>query len=341
MTLTALPNRVALLDRLAVALAHTERSCDVLALLFCDLDGFKVYNDALGHLAGDALLERLAGAFAAAVGQTGTAYRMGGDEFCALIRREPGAVAALQAASVASSLADSGSGWKVSASHGVVALPQEAQSAGAALRLADQRMYAMKRRGRPPTEEQLRSVLLSALDERLDDLRRHSADVARLAGEVAATLELPDHERAAIELAASLHDIGKMAVPDGVLSKPGPLSEAEWAFVRMHPQVGARIMRSAPSLRAAADLVEASHERVDGTGYPAGLRGDQVPLGARIVSVCDAFDAMVSGRPYEPARSVSAAIRELKSNAGTQFDPMVVDRLVKLVSTGASLSAVA
>ena len=132
-----------------------------------------------------------------------------------------------------------------------------------------------------------------------------------------------------------------MAVPDGVLSKPGPLSEAEWAFVRMHPQVGARIMRSAPSLRAAADLVEASHERVDGTGYPAGLRGDQVPLGARIVSVCDAFDAMVSGRPYEPARSVSAAIRELKSNAGTQFDPMVVDRLVKLVSTGASLSAVA
>ena len=156
-------------------------------------------------------------------------------------------------------------------------------------------------------------------------------EVAALADAVGAKLGLGTAERRAVERAARLHDVGKMAVPDAILDKEGALDDEEWAFMRRHTLVGERILAAAPSLAPVAELVRASHERVDGTGYPDGLKGDEIPVGARIVAVCDAYDAMISERAYRPPRSPEEAIAELRRAAGTQFDPQVVEAFCAVV----------
>ncbi len=149
-------------------------------------------------------------------------------------------------------------------------------------------------------------------------------DVARLAMGVATRLKLEGEELDEVVRAAELHDVGKMAIPDEVLGKPGPLTKEEWAFVRQHTIIGERILSAAPALLPVAKLVRSSHERFDGSGYPDGLGGDAIPLGARIVAVCDAFHAMTSVRAYRPAIQVDDALAELRACAGSQFDPDVV-----------------
>jgi HD-GYP domain-containing protein (c-di-GMP phosphodiesterase class II) len=135
-----------------------------------------------------------------------------------------------------------------------------------------------------------------------------------------------------VRQAAALHDLGKLAVPDAILEKPGPLSEQEWEFIRQHTIIGERMLTVAPALGRAARLIRASHERFDGTGYPDGLRGAEIPLGARIICACDAFDAMTSSRPYRPVPlSLVAAIGELRAGAGGQFDPEVVAVLAEVL----------
>jgi two-component system, cell cycle response regulator len=169
--------------------------------------------------------------------------------------------------------------------------------------------------------------------ERYPELGEHLDSVSELAGLVGSRLELAQDELTALVHAASLHDVGKIAVPDTILSKPGPLNDSEWQFIRQHTLIGERILSAAPALTDAARLVRASHERIDGTGYPDGLAGEEIPLGARIISVCDAFDAMTSPRPYRASPlSVEGAIAELRGNAGTQFDPRVVEVFCDIVA---------
>jgi two-component system, cell cycle response regulator len=300
---------------------HGETPSRVLALF--DLNGFKHYNYTYGHPAGDALLARLGRNLAQFAAARGTVYRMGGDEFCALLVRGREPVDVL-VRSAASALAAEGDGFSITASYGWVALPEEAADAAEAMRLADQRMYANKNSCRASAEEQSSGVLLTALVERNPDLGDHVNGVAELAEAVAASLGLSESEVEQVRIAAALHDVGKMAIPDAILSKPGPLDPEEWAFVRRHTLIGETIMHAAPALRAAARLVRSSHERFDGAGYPDGLVGEDVPLGSRIIFVCDAFDAMLSARPYSPPLPVDHALAELRRNAGTQFDPLVV-----------------
>jgi two-component system cell cycle response regulator len=174
-------------------------------------------------------------------------------------------------------------------------------------------------------------VLVQVMSER--HLGAHGqSGVARLAQLVTIELELPEFEASCTRLAAELHDIGKAAIPEEILSKPGPLDAEELQFIRRHTLVGERILRAAPSLVHAADLVRSSHEWVDGTGYPDGLRGDEIPLGARIIAVCDAFEAMTSQRPYRDAMIEEAALAELRRGAGTQFDAGIVDLVCQLVA---------
>jgi HD-GYP domain-containing protein (c-di-GMP phosphodiesterase class II) len=127
-----------------------------------------------------------------------------------------------------------------------------------------------------------------------------------------------------VERAAELHDIGKIAIPEAIVNKPGPLDADEWRFMRRHTLIGERMLSAAPGLHSAAKVVRSSHERFDGQGYPDGLSGEQIPLASRIIFVCDAFHAMTSDRPYEPAQSVDSALAELDRCAGSQFDPEVV-----------------
>ena len=325
--LTGLNNRRRLIGDLESVLASKRPA----ALAIFDLDGFKSYNDTFGHPAGDALLIRLANALAEALSGRGTSYRMGGDEFCVLAPVGPdGADDVIIAAERA--LSEHGEGFSISCSHGAVLLPQEAQDASTALHLADQRMYARKSSGRRSVGQQTTEVLVKLLAERYPELGEHLDGVAALAREVAQVLGIAGEELAVIEQAAALHDLGKVAVPDTILAKPGPLDEQEWEFIRQHTLIGERILSVAPALAPAARIVRASHERIDGTGYPDGLQGDEIPLAARVVCACDAYDAMVSSRPYRPtALSSDAAAAELRAGAGTQFDKRVVDVLLAVV----------
>ena len=316
--LTGLGNRRAL----AESIEELDGAPVVLALF--DLDGFKHYNDTFGHPAGDALLVRLGANLAACLERRGRAFRMGGDEFCVLI--EPGNDDPEQLVrSAAAALSESGDGFTIGCSFGSILLPQEATDPAEALRVADQRMYAQKHAGRMSAGRQSKDVLLTALTERSPDLGGHLSSVAELAERTARRLALPAEEVERIRLAGELHDAGKVAIPEAILAKPGPLSEDEWAFVRRHPLIGERIVRSAPSLSRVAELVRSTHERFDGQGYPDRLQADAIPLGSRIVAVCDAFDAMTAGRPYAAARTPEEALEELRRCAGTQFDPAVVE----------------
>jgi two-component system, cell cycle response regulator len=336
--LTGLPNRRALQLDLEEALA--ERTVRPAALVLFDLDGFKHYNDSFGHQAGDALLVRLGAALQRDIAGHGSAYRMGGDEFCALLAPGPDALMAL-VEPAAQALAEHGEGFSVTSSWGAVLLGEEANDPGEALRLADQRMYARKRGSRNSVGRQTTDVLLRALAERHPELDRHSCDVGLLAEATAARLGLEPDDVEAVRQAAQLHDIGKVAIPEAILHKPGPLDADEWTFMRRHSEIGERIIAEAPSLSRVAAMVRASHERFDGGGYPDGLAGAAIPLGARIVAVCDAFSAMVSERAYSPAIAPQDAERELRDCAGSQFDPTVVEAFCAIRATTAPLRAAA
>ena len=167
-------------------------------------------------------------------------------------------------------------------------------------------------------------MLVQVLAEREPELRRHMADVADLAAATGRELGLDPDALDVISRAAELHDIGKVAVPDDIINKPGPLDDVEWRIMRQHTLVGERILAAAPALAAVARLVRLSHEHWDGTGYPDQLAGDEIPIGARIIAVCDTYDAITSERAYAVARAHDSAIAELRRCAGSQFDPAVV-----------------
>jgi two-component system, cell cycle response regulator len=267
---------------------------------------------------------RLGGRLRGAVAGCGSAYRLGGDEFCTLVKLDDARLGDEVERAVAA-LNEQGEGFQVASSHGTVVMPAEAHDSARALQLADQRLYAQKGvRRRQATTRQVRDVLLQMVSERTPALRDHVDDVATLALGVGRRLGLRTHELHEVVRAAELHDIGKMAIPDAILEKPGPLDPSEWDFIRQHTVVGERMLHVAPALGGVAQLVRWSHERVDGAGYPDGLRGEEIPLGARIVAVCDAFHAMTSDRPYRGAKALEEALAELERCAGTQFDPDVV-----------------
>jgi HD-GYP domain-containing protein (c-di-GMP phosphodiesterase class II) len=270
------------------------------------------------------LLARLGGNLGRAIKPYGGAYRIGGDEFCVLVMTGASSAKTIIALAAAA-LSEQGEGFAIKASHGAVILPHEARDATLALKLADQRMYAHKEDRRSSATRQTRDILLQVLNEREPDLGNHLKGVARLAMGVGTRLDLMSDELDEVVRAAELHDVGKMAIPDEILHKPGPLSQAEWTFVRQHTIIGERILSAAPALLPVSKLVRASHEHWDGSGYPDGLARDAIPLGARIVAVCDAFDAMITSRPYRTAMSVHEALEELRACAGTQFDPAVVN----------------
>jgi len=320
--LTKLGNRRALVGDLAEELAGDGGQRELVLALF-DLDGFKQYNDTFGHPAGDALLARLGGRLLGAVADSGTAYRMGGDEFCVLVRPRSEEIDSF-VNRAAAALSDSGEGFQIECSFGVALLPSEASKTEDALQLADRRMYADKA-GRSSAGRQSADVLLEVINERSLDLRDHIEQVAIQASSTARELGVPEHQVAQIGVAAELHDIGKAAIPDAILNKPAPLDEAERQFIASHTVIGERIMLAAASLAPLAGMVRSSHERFDGGGYPDGLRGAQIPRGAAIIAVCDAFDAMVAGRPYRHRIPVKDALEELRRCSGSQFDPEVVD----------------
>lgn len=328
--LTGLFNRGKLIYDLDRLLSAEHPTPHLLAIL--DLDGFKAYNDAFGHPAGDALLIRLGRQLAGGVGEGGRAYRMGGDEFAMLI---PGSAAEATAAveAGAAALSEQGEGFKVTCSTGSAELPAEARNRSNALQLADQRMYGQKDSRRPSAGGEVEAVLIRVLNQRAPELGEHANAVKSLALAVGRDMGLPEGELTALSQASELHDVGKIAIPDAILTKPTRLDEEEWEFIRQHTILGERIVSAAPSLASVGRLIRASHERWDGAGYPDGLSGDEIPLAARIIFACDAYDAITAERPYSPARGPETALEELRRGAGSQFDPQVAGSLERVLRT--------
>jgi diguanylate cyclase (GGDEF)-like protein len=319
--LTGLGNRRRLVTDLGRVL-EPGHDAEPRLLAVYDLDGFKLYNDSFGHPAGDALLARVADSLAKVTAPFGGAYRLGGDEFCVLVD-----VAAVDAATfldaTVAALTETGEGFTVSSSYGAVRLPDEAVTPSDALRVADQRLYVQKReRSRRPARHE---VLLEALFARSPDLRDHVENVAASAVAVGAALGMGSEELEELRLAARLHDVGKIAIPDALLHKPGPLDVAEWAFVKEHTVIGERILGAAPGWKRIGAIVRTTHERWDGAGYTDGLAETEIPLAARIIAVCDAFSAMTSARSYRLPLGREQALDELRRGSGTQFDPAVVE----------------
>jgi diguanylate cyclase (GGDEF)-like protein len=325
-SLTGLANRRKLLADLEEA-TEAAREDEPRVLVLFDLNGFKTYNDTFGHPAGDALLNRLATKLAAAVEPEGGAYRMGGDEFCVLLpTREP------DVHLIAEALWESGEGFDVTSAWGAAVIPDDATTVSSALSLADERLYAHKELLAEIRRGTAHEPLLRTLAEREPELRAHVADVSSLAVRLGQQLDLAPDELEELRLAAELHDVGKLAIPDAVLQKSGPLDPTEWGFIHSHTLIGQRILGAAPALRAVGAIVRSTHENWDGTGYPDGLAGEAIPLPARIIGVCDAYSAITSDRPYRKARTPAEAIAELRRCAGKQFDAQVVELLCTVLA---------
>lgn len=185
--------------------------------------------------------------------------------------------------------------------------------------------------GHSTSDRESLGLLLKILNERTPGVLEDLTRVAHFATATAQGLGLPEAEVERVELAARLHDVGKLAIPDTILTKAGPLDRDEWAVMRTHPEVGQRILAAAPSLAHAAKLVRSQHERYDGKGYPDGLSGEKIVIGARIIAVCAAFVAMMKHRPFSDAITVTEALAEIRRCSGTQFDPKVVEVFCELL----------
>jgi diguanylate cyclase (GGDEF)-like protein/putative nucleotidyltransferase with HDIG domain len=344
--LTGLGNHRHFHERLERELRHGQERRLPLTLCLVDVDDFKRVNDRFGHPAGDRVLERIA----TRLRQTGEAFRLGGDEFALLLPGHDEHAAMTAAASIVeriSALQVDQIGT-VTVSAGVATAPAHAGGRDELIRLADSALYWAKEYGKnrvrgyrpdvielaelkrlasgPDRAARFRAAasLARAVDARDVYTGSHSQRVAELAARTARRLGLAEEEVELTRLAASLHDLGKLAIPEEILRKPGPLTDPERIVLERHPQIGFRMLESL-GVDPVADWVLHHHERWDGSGYPDGLPGEQIPLGARIIFVADAYDAMTSERVYRRRVGSEQAVAELQRCAGSQFDPEIVD----------------
>lgn len=213
------------------------------------------------------------------------------------------------------------------------------------VRRRNDELQALNERLRTANESLERSTLsvieslVSALEAKGEEAHGHSAATTAWAAETARRMGLPEEDIAAIHIGALIHDVGKIGVAPEILRKPAALTVDEWDQIRQHPILGAQILAQVPALESARPIVLAHHERYDGTGYPRGLRGTEIPIAAQIVSVADAFDAMISPRPYRPALTVESATRELRAGSGTQFNPAVVEAFLATIAATSDAQA--
>jgi diguanylate cyclase (GGDEF)-like protein/putative nucleotidyltransferase with HDIG domain len=353
--LTGLLNRRGFEEAFDAELERARRAGSSLSVVVGDLDRFKRVNDALGHPAGDAALVRSARILTSGKRRFDSAARIGGDEFALLAADSDDHGAYVLAERVRGVLNDEFASDRqpLTISFGVATFPLHGQSADSLLRAADQALYAAKTLGSDRTVISSAEVpgilergqggggngavgldallsLAEALDVRETGSATHCRRVGRLAELTARELGLAPDAVERVRLAGILHDVGRVALPDALIQKSGPLSDDEWALVRSHPEVGARMVATTRH-DDISSWVLLHHERPDGRGYPEGRGAANVPLEAAIVGVADAYEAMTSDRPHRPALDADSAAAELWGHAGSQFPAEVVEALLRAV----------
>jgi len=358
--LTGLGNHRHFHERLQRELLNAEEQARPLTLCLVDIDDFKRINDRFGHPSGDRVLSQIA----TRLRQGGEAFRLGGDEFALLLADHDESTARTAAESIVEriSTVDFDHIGQVTVSAGLATFPVQGHGRDELIRLAGSAMYWAKEHGKnrvrlyrpdivelaelkrfaagPDKAARYRAAasLAKAVDARDTYTGSHSERVAALAARVAVRLGLDAEQVELTRLAASLHDLGKLAIPEEMLKKAGTLTDSERLVLQRHPQIGFRMLDSL-GVDLIAHLVLHHHERWDGAGYPDSLSGEQIPLGSRIIFVSDAYDAMTSDRRYRPRRSSRAALAELERCAGSQFDPGIVAAFREEIEESSPLKA--
>jgi HD-GYP domain-containing protein (c-di-GMP phosphodiesterase class II) len=320
----ALPRGRASLEADLAAATTALRPGRALALFVLDVDGFRRFNADHGYAAGDDFLGGLGHRMAQTPGAR--SYALGADAFALVLEDEPEGLWRRSAAALWA-LDPAGGGPELRCSFGVAVVAGPGADAGRTLALAEDRLADQQNRS-PSLGERYAELLLHIQRSLQPDTSDHALDVALLAAGVATRLGVDPVDRARVRRTAELHDVGKLAIDHAIVAKPGPLDDAEWKQMRTHTIAGEELLLAASPLHAVAPLVRASHERWDGGGYPDGVAGEDIPLAARIVAACDAYDAMVTDRPYRRGMSMAEAKAELVACEGTQFDPAVVTALL-------------
>jgi diguanylate cyclase (GGDEF)-like protein len=370
--LTGIANRQTILSRVEEELVRAVRYHRPLSVILVDLDHFKRLNDSHGHAAGDVVLRQLAQLLASSVRTVDLAGRYGGEEFLIVLpETDVDAAASLaeklrQAVGRTEILLPDGDRATITMSAGVAGGMGAVLRVDALVRDADAALYSAKALGRDqvfvfretgdegtirraPIGVEARAMaldvgreamaaaqdaLLRTLSGRPSWAGKPSTLIAEASVALGQAIDLPKGELDRIRTASLLHDLGKLAIPDAILAKPGDLVESEWRVVAEHPKIGQVVLEQAGAMRDAATIVLHHHEWYDGRGYPHGLAGTEIPIGARIVSIVDAYEAMIAGRPYRTAITHEEAIAELRRQAGIQFDPELVEMFATLFAAG-------
>jgi len=350
--LTRLFNHSYLKRKLQKELAKAKTGYYPLTFILIDIDNFKYYNDRFGHLEGDNLLKEFSRLLVNCVRSTDIVGRYGGDEFAVILPHTGREAAMLTAERIRAAVEEYPfpnrhlmPQGKFTVSVGASIFPDDGNSSEDIIRSADEAMYRCKRNSK--NEVQLYSsalknfqrelkeseksffnvvqVMLGIINAKDRDTYLHLEKVAEYVEMIGNGLKLGEKEVKHLKLAAILHDVGKLEIPRHILTKAEPLTRDEWSIIKQHPKWGANMVRSMQSFDSLIPMILYHHERYDGTGYPNGLKGEDIPLGSRIIAVADSFDAITNSRPYRKALSYEEAMKEIIRCSGTQFDPLVVD----------------
>ncbi|MEA2428461.1 MAG: hypothetical protein QOF37_2089 [Thermoleophilaceae bacterium] len=356
--LTGLANRRGFQELIETELERARRSGQPLSLVIGDLDHFKALNDRFGHAAGDRALEQLALILDTAKRRIDTAARIGGEEFAVVLPDSDQHAAYILAERMRREVRETFmyEPYELTISLGVATFPPHGSTVETLLAHADEALYAAKALGRdrtvlyredlddsvaaPPGESAPGSAshgstvlaIAEVIDSRDRGTAAHSQTVGRYAAAIARELGLPEAIVERVRFSGVVHDVGKIGIPDSILQKPGWLTAEDWMAMRRHPEIGASILAGA-DMEDVSEWVLAHHERLDGTGYPHGLSGPEIPLEARILAVADAYEAMTSDRVYRSALSHEDARAELVRCAGSQFDQRVVDAFLRILDS--------
>jgi diguanylate cyclase (GGDEF)-like protein len=327
--LTGCLNRRGFEERAVAEISAAARRCTQGAVLLLDIDHFKPINDRYGHAAGDEILCWVVQTLAKVIRPADSIGRLGGDEFAVLFADIEPTDALACAERIKLALSE-----RAPSSVGLATFPLDGSTLEELTRRADVRLYATRHgRTKPETPEPTErlswaATLAHAIDMRMDAEHEHSRAVGDWAVAIASVLGWQADMLGMLRIAAMLHDVGMIQVPDRILSKPGPLEADERAAIEAHTSTGAEMVAQIEGLETIVPWIRHSHERFDGSGYPDGLSGEAIPQASRVLLVADAFDAITSTRPYREALSVADACEELERHAGTQFDPACVEALL-------------